>query len=403
MSKRVRNAIFLSVVALCALFRCSIAPFQTAGGSSDTEISKTFVGSVVDINGKAVSNATVWLNPVDSTVNVQPAEPGPAPKPPNGSEPLTTTTDSAGTFRISNVKTGNYALEINSGDSIAILMHCSMDSGDTVKKLPLDTLKPMVTITGTIVPDGSQNTVVIVDGLVRHVQIDSFGRFQIKVPYGEHKIRFFSRDHARRGNVYVPYMTPGTVQEIGYIDPNDSVPAPPCCTDSVCDASALRLMLDDCDMDSVSVDSVATFRNGRITELHLRRIGLRTLSVEIVRLTHLEVLDVGENQLHSPLTMLSQCDSLKVLRIDGNHLPFITYDFGALCGLVELDLSNNELSSLPISIVSLTPSILKLDNNRLLEISGPAAAWADTYEPSWRQTQRSGGFPPFKEFDPVNR
>ena len=401
MNEVIKKAMPLVAIAVLGIIRCGLTPVQTAGGSSDTEISaKAIIGSVVDMNGNAVPNAAVWLNPIGMDESLAPPiSHGPDTKPPDTLQIQEVMTDSNGTFRISNVKTGDYAIEVNSGDSIAVLLYCTFDSSDTVKKLPVDTLKPMVTITGTIVPDGPNNTDILIDGIRRHVQIDSSGRFQIKVPYGAHKIRYSTRDRNQRGSVSVPFLTPGTVQDIGYIDPSSSSQIPPPCADSACDASAMRLMLNDIGLDSVAVESVATFENGRITAINLRHRGLRALSVEIARLTALETLDVGANQLRSPLREVSLCASLTVLRLDSNDLPFVPNSIGSIHTLTELDLSNNEISSLPISIIELTPVSLKLDNNRLLDMSGAVAQWADAHEPNWRATQRPPGNPPSKDPD----
>jgi hypothetical protein len=396
MRNTAEKLLHLTAMAAIVFSRCGVAPVQNAGGSSDTEISKTITGAVVDINGKAVPNAAVILSPDDTGAGAPPFGPGPGSVPQGSME--ATTTDSNGVYRITDVHIGRYSIEINSGDSIATLVHCLFDSGDTVKKMPVDTLKPMVTITGTIVPDGSQTATVVIDGLVRHVQVDSFGRFQIKVPYGEHRIRFSSRDQGQRGNVSLPFMNPGTVQDIGYIDPSSTTPLPPS-EDSAHDVSAMRLFLIDCGLDSVPVESVAVFRNGRLTEAHLRHRGLHALSIEIVRLPKLELIDAGCNELRAPFKVLSQCASLTVLRLDSNHLPFLPYDIASLRGIKELDLSNNEIPSLPISIVSLAPASLNLDFNCLMDISGPTAEWADRYDPNWRQTQRPAGGPPFRGFE----
>jgi hypothetical protein len=374
---------------IASLLSCGIAPIQNAGGSSDTEISaKTFMGAVVDSNGKAIPNADVWLNLLgfnDSMVT------GPDNKTggnPNGPVAMT---DASGVFRIIDVKTGKYSIEVNSGDSLAVFFYCSMDSGDSLKKFPPDTLRPMVIITGTIVPNGSDNTVIMIDGLTRHIQIDSSGRFQTKVPYGKHNLKFSSHGQAQKRNVSLPYLAPGTVQDIGCIDPSPSYPRPLPCEDSACDASAIRLLLSDCGLDSVAVESVATFNNGRIAGIDLRHRKLHMISMEIARLTRLEALDLGDNQLRSPFRVLSQCTSLKVLRLDSNNLAFLPDDIGSMSNLVELDLSNNEITSLPISCIGLAPAELNLDNNRLMGISGAAAEWADTYAPNWRATQRPAG------------
>jgi hypothetical protein len=392
MSNFIKQLVLFSAIAGLGFLGCGVLPVQTAGGSSDTEISaKTIVGSVVDQNGNAVPNAAVMLNKVVAE-GINPANPD-NHMPPNP-EPLDTLvikpviTDEHGIFRIPNVNIGQWAIEINSGDSLAVLVYCSFDSGDSVKRLPVDTLRPMVIISGTLLPDGSQNPSITVDGLTRRIHVDSTGRFQIKVPAGNHRVRFSSHGPNQRNSINLPYLPPGAELDIGYIDPS-STPIPAPCQDSACDASAMSLILSDMGLSSVPIESVAVFTNGRITAINLRHRGLRSLSPEIARLTALVTLDAGANQLRSPFQAVSSCTSLSVLRLDSNYIPYLPNSIGSMRNLVELDLSNNEISSLPISIINLSPEILKLDGNRLLDISGAAAQWADGLEPNWRATQRS--------------
>jgi hypothetical protein len=390
MSDVVKNTVLLWAMTVLGFIGCNLTPTQTAGGSSDTEVSsKTITGSVVDINGKPISNAAVWLNAIDSEENMTPVHQGAAGTPPSNPEAKPVMTDEQGMFTIADVKIGDYAIEVNSGDSIAVLLYCSFDSADTIKKLPVDTLKPMVVISGTVLPNGGGNPQISVDGINRPVKIDSTGSFQIKVPAGKHSIKFFPHDPKRKRDFVLPYLPPGAKLDMGFVDPSSIEPFDPC-EDSACDASAMRLLLNDMGLNSVAVESVATFKNGRITAVNLRHRQLHFLSTEITRLTALQILDVGANQLRAPFQAFSLCTSLIVLRLDSNYLPFVENGIGAMLNLKELDLSNNEIASLPITIINLKPEILKLENNRLLDLSGAPAQWADTFEPNWRATQRQG-------------
>jgi hypothetical protein len=393
----VSKAITLCSIASIIFWGCSNIPIQTTGGSSDTEVSaKAIIGSVVDMDGKPISNAVVWLSPIDSGKNPAPIDQGSDKTLDNKPEIKLIVTDSNGMFKISDVKIGDYAIEVNSSDSIAVLIYCSFDSADTVKKLPVDTLKPMVTISGTIIPGGTPNTHIVIDGISKPVTIDSFGEFQIRFPAGKHNMRFLQLDPTIKNDIVLPDLAPGAILDIGFIDPA-LVPLPPACQDSSCDISAMRLALNDMGLDSVAVESTATFNRGRIIAINLRHRNLHILSAELARLTELKTLDVGANLLHVPFPAISLCTSLVVLRLDSNEIPFVPNTISALLNLKELDLSKNEISSLPISIIDLNLDVLKLDNNRLIEMSGAIAQWADTLEPQWRLTQRSGiGHPPFR-------
>jgi hypothetical protein len=302
-------------------------------------------------------------------------------------------TDEHGNFRIPNPDTGNWAIEVNSGDSLAVLVFCTYNVADSVKKLPVDTLKPMVTISGTVIADETQSTFVSIDGINRKISIDSSGKFSIRVPAGSHHVRISPRGYPGRNRIDLPALAPGSNLDIGVVD-QSTIAVPPPCRDSACDVSALRLMLSDVGLSSVPVESVAVFKDGRITELHLRHRGLRGFSAEIGRLTALRVLDAGANQMRSPVQAISLCTTLTVLRLDSNFMPYVPNTISALHDLTTLDLSNNEIYSLPISIVTLTPDTLRLGGNHLFEIPDTVAQWADKLDPNWRATQRPQKGPP---------
>jgi hypothetical protein len=396
MSDGVKKTVLIWIIGCLWIVGCNLGPTQTAGGSSDTEISaKAITGSVVDTNGNPVANAMVMFNSIDSQNNMTPVSPHPVGAPPNSLDVMPIKTDAYGMFSIPNVAAGNYAIEVNSGDSFAVVLYCTFDSADTVKKIPVDTLRPMVVISGTIIPNGSPNPQITIDGLNRPVKIDSTGKFSIKVPAGKHQVKFSQHGPNGKPGIFLPDLEPGQNLDIGYVDPSTVSPLPPC-RDSADDVSAIHLMLRDMGLDSAPVDSVVTFKNGRISAVKLRHYKLHFISAEIARLTALETLDIGANQFHT-LQAISLCTTLTVLRADSNNLMFVDNGIGSMKQLKELDVSNNEISSLPISIIQLSPDKLKLDNNRLLEMSGAVAQWADSLEPNWRTTQRiGGGVPPFQ-------
>jgi hypothetical protein len=72
-------------------------------------------------------------------------------------------------------------------------------------------------------------------------------------------------------------------------------------------------------------------------------------------------------------------------------LGYLPSTIGQLKSLKRIGLSDNELSILPVSIVDLSPDFVNLADNRLLDMTGAAAVWADTYAPGWRASQRTAG------------
>jgi len=391
MNKSTMKRLSLLPAVLLCMIRCSLEPMQLTGGSSDTEVSVNAVaGNVVDQGGRPVANAIVRVRPFlldDSGQRTQ--RPG---------MPITNRdayTDLNGQFKIDSIDSGTFCLEVNSGDSIAVLRIFTMNRGDSCIHFQVDTMKPTITITGVIVPGGPGDVEIQINGLDRRVTIDSSGRFTVRIPAGAGQIRANVRGRPGNRPIDLPKLQPGAIQDIGAIDASDAPPPFQACNDSMCDVSALRLFLNDCGLNTVPVDSVATFRNGRIVGLILSHRGLRTLPPEIARLSMLETLDLHGNMLTEPMRAIELLSALKTLRLDSNGMQYLTDRIGSLRHLVELDISNNELSSLPISITALTPAVLNLADNRLLNMTGTVAQWAAIHDPDWLATQRAadGNFP----------
>ena len=391
MSRLTGKYLLLSIAVGLYVADCGINTAPMAGGSSDTEVSAgSIAGKVVDSSGKPAAYAAVILRRVGFNDSMQPA-----PMASDSRFSRNTIADAQGVYVIDSLDSGAYSVEVNSGDSLAVLLERRVAAGDSVNQIYVDTIRPMVTIIGVMVPGGPRNPDIQINGLDRRVVVDSAGRFMVRVPAGAFQIRVNVPGQPRGRTISLPPMNPGTVQDIGYIDPTMPPPPPPLCNDSACDVAALRLFLSDCGLDSVAVESIATFSGGRITGITLDHRGLRSLSMELVRLSKLESLDVHGNFISEPFRTVDQCTTLKVLRLDSNTIQFMPNQISALRSLVELDISNNNISSLPISITELSPTKLNLANNRLLAISGPAAQWADTYDPDWRLIQRppDGNYP----------
>lgn len=154
--------------------------------------------------------------------------------------------------------------------------------------------------------------------------------------------------------------------------------------DSTIIAALLRLN----NLQNLQVSEVAVVDSNskRIVSLALRGVGLKRLIPEI-----------------------SSLDSLKSLDVGFNELDFLPEGIWRLPVLWYLDLSNNNITRLPDSIVHLDLGKavqdsnglmhiiagLCLDSNKLCSVPQPVAQWIDAKTspfgtPTWRTTQRCG-------------
>jgi hypothetical protein len=110
-----------------------------------------------------------------------------------------TITDSEGRFTIDSVDTGDYFIEVNDGKYNATAIPCAVRGATTIKVLPKDTLRPMETISGSVVMDQRSAAVYAqVYGLDRVARADTVnGGFVIRdMPAGTFDLRFVSSSPA---------------------------------------------------------------------------------------------------------------------------------------------------------------------------------------------------------------
>lgn len=360
---------------------CSLAPFQIAGGWSDTEVSARVIvqGAAVDSLGTAVAGAEVRLRCTDSAGNAD-------------SFDKDTLTGKDGSFRIASVKAGNYSIEVNYKDSLAVVINCTITQSDSLRVLAVDTLRPLITVQGTVVMDSLQSVEVRVIGLDRSIQVDSEGQFSVLLPSGSPILQFKYSDVSTPVEVRMPAIAPGDSQNIGVVAPpfSQGYPLPPACADSLCEITALLHLLHEVGLDSVPTDSVCRFENGSVIALTLRHRGITILPPTILAFPRLQTLDLSGNAFtFDPFRIIVGCTTLTGLYLDSCALVYLPNSIGQLKSLKQIVLSDNELSILPISIVNLSPDFVNLANNRLLDMAGAAAEWADKYAPGWRASQRT--------------
>ena len=114
-----------------------------------------------------------------------------------------------------------------------------------------------------------------------------------------------------------------------------------------------------------------TIENGRVVELDLVDFGLTgAVPAEVGRLIAMEELDLNDNQLTSLPAEIGQLTSLKYLNLSGNQLTGLPAEIGQLELLEELDLYDNKLTSLPAEIGRLQSlRELNLHDNKLTSVT----------------------------------
>ena len=94
-----------------------------------------------------------------------------------------------------------------------------------------------------------------------------------------------------------------------------------------------------------------TLENGRVVELVLAGFGLSgAVPAELGRLSALESLHLGGNQLTSVPAEIGQLTSLTDLWLDDNQLTSVPAEIGRLTSLEWLSLHKNQLTSVPAAI-----------------------------------------------------
>ena len=113
-----------------------------------------------------------------------------------------------------------------------------------------------------------------------------------------------------------------------------------------------------------------TIENGRVVELDLVDFGLTgAVPAEVGRLSALEELDLNDNQLTSLPAEIGQLTLLETLNLRGNQLTSLPAEIGQLTALLLLDLEENQLTSLPAEIGQLGSLLsLTLEGNQLTSL-----------------------------------
>jgi hypothetical protein len=379
--------LILEMAAMLCILGCSTS--LTDGGGSGTEVGVQISGSLIDNQGQPVSGAIIRLRTDDYLADTTQT------KQSSGLSLITkaeTTTDSLGNFRIDSVDTGKFTIEANYQNSHGAVMTCENVPTEHYTKIPTAVINPLATISGSIKMDpidgaSRTNSYVKIFGLERITKADSLGRFSLKVPAGSFNLRIVSDTIEYSPLDTQVKVVPDQHMMLDRFDiPRRPPPQPSMSLDS--DTTIIRTLLDSLKHPEIAVNSVITVRNGRVAELNLRNLGIQRLNPDFARLITLEKLDLGNNLIYDEIPFLSALRNLRILILSNNKMRSINRDIGSLRQLEQLDVSNNELAFLPDSIISLKPAMLDLSYNSLGRVPPAVAAWADTYDPDWKATQR---------------
>jgi len=400
-------------LALClALLRCSSDAPSVAGTGSEVECRSAVSGVVVHADGQPAGYATVRVRPDDFL-----------------SAPLfgdslweqwqaaDTVTDDSGRYCLCVPASGRVYVEALVGtDSGALVKHTlTADTGTAL--LPAAGLAPTGAIAGRLhlpITDDSARCKLLVYGLDRQVLADIDHAFRIDgLAQGAYRIVLFF-DGRIPLIVHYPdsvVVRADSVADIGTVTvPLVSVFTG--CRSYECDSAAVRAILDSNGLAATPVSAVTQRDSvtGRIVSLVLDSLSIGTLTANIGSLAGLHVLSLAGNDLWALPAEIGYCHALRTLILDGNRLGSLPAHVLYLDSLSVLSARANALTSVPDGLGRLPLSVLRLDHNSLGSLPGDIvrlgsltdlsldynrltalpqdiAAWADSLDPGWRDTQ----------------
>ncbi len=140
------------------------------------------------------------------------------------------------------------------------------------------------------------------------------------------------------------------------------------------DIATVQKIIDQCSMQGVNVNDIATIENGRVVSLDLNNRdisgdGLRFLPSDIGKLTALRVLSCSKNSIDTIPSEIGSLSELQRLDMSSNRLVALPARIGDLVNLTHLDLRHNRLSVLPSNIGQCTKLVsLQLWGNKLVSL-----------------------------------
>jgi len=364
------------VLSISALMQCTSS---VAGGASDTEVSATLTGTVLDPAGNIIPGALVRLRPKEYL---------PGTKSEYAFADTVTvfdgTVNEKGIFTVDNVSDGAYVLEIISGDTVGAIIPLHLDSSVSVTAV----LQPFGTVTGNIDmynhPGIYDKATLEFYGTEHKGAPDSLGRFALSLPYGDFRMRLSADTAIFDEAVFQFRMQPAQITAIGTL--RMSAPGLPCNSYS-CDSLVLRTLLDSAGHRDVPVEQVSSMAFNRIFRLNLRGLPMPVPLAPLAQLNGLTFIDIGNTGSKDSCRFVMTMWGLEELHIDSNNITGLSQAFEYLGGLRYLDASANKITRLPARIDALWLTSLKLDGNSLCDLPEPLALWAERFSPGWRTRQ----------------
>ena len=335
--------------------KCSVT--VSDGGSGTGTGNPVVVGKVYKEDGSPASEARVVLRRTDFLKDTSLAQLKDI-----YIDSADTFTDNEGVFCFNSVDTGQYYIEVATGESLAVLLECKVLEDDSIVSIPDETLSPMGNITGNVSLHGGPEAkrFVQVYGLDRVVETDAAGNFQIDVPEGEYKLRVvMGTSEYKEVNILnvKPEIDPVSIMVLSENPISDSWE---------CDTLIVRAILDSNNMQSYSATYFITIiDNGRAYQL-----------------------DLESSLLFTMPSILGGLHTLRELEIQLSSISSLPERIGELVDLVELELNDNRLTTLPIEITNIIKlTELRLSRNKLKNLPPAVKYWADRFDPDWADSQ----------------
>jgi hypothetical protein len=173
----------LMVVIMILLLRCSMN-MSVAGAGSET--TNSFSGIALNNYGSPIAGAIIHVRPAQYLADTT----GPAGLTKTSFD---TIANDSGYFAFTLTVPGAYVVEVNDGQSTAVMRACTVSTGRTSENLGSQVLLPYATITGTLsITSLPANAVVSITifGLDRIVHTDSLGVFSFTdLPAGTYSLK----------------------------------------------------------------------------------------------------------------------------------------------------------------------------------------------------------------------
>jgi hypothetical protein len=201
MMRVINFIILISILLLGVACQSNVSLDELTGGASGTDLSAcAIVGSVIDFEGHPIDNATIRLRPKNYRVSLNDSLSQNDLTAKNSK--IDSKSGSLGYFRLENVDTGNFLLEIVN-DSSGWILPVSIKPLDSLISLMNCKLEKISTVVGNVdSPEDSaisKNEILIeLIGLEYSTRPDTSGSFSFTIPGGSHRLILSDEINVRR-------------------------------------------------------------------------------------------------------------------------------------------------------------------------------------------------------------